>query len=191
MRKNLKKLIAMGLTAVMAVSVMSVSAFAVEETETTPNIIVVDENTPVGTQFNLGSGFVFEVIDEDTFNEREEIVKQMSMARAVTSQWEWNNLSGMNKGFEWDFKMKTGYPYYFAAIENKQSSSETTTLSVWTPTGGLNDSVAVKGGARGSIFNTSPLTAGTYKIRLVSGSRMEGKAYGYAASTFEEVATKY
>lgn len=188
MKKSFKKLIAMGLTAIMAVSAMSISAFA--DDETTSNTIVVDENTPVGTQFELGDGFVFEVIDEATFNERAEMVKQMSMARAVTGGWDWQDLSGMGKGFDSYFKIKAGYPYYFAGIENKQASSKSTTLSVWTPSGGLNDSVTVKGGARGSIFNVSPLAAGQYRVNFISDSIMAGTAYGYTASTFEEVAIK-
>lgn len=55
MRKNLKKLIAMGLTAVMAVSVMSVSAFAVEDNEVIYTYIQDGQEVNI-TQADLDAG---------------------------------------------------------------------------------------------------------------------------------------
>lgn len=55
MKKNLKKLIAMGLTAVMAVSVMSVSAFAVEDNEVIYNYIQDGQEVNI-TQTDLDAG---------------------------------------------------------------------------------------------------------------------------------------
>ncbi len=59
---NFKKIITMGIAAVIAVSAMSISAFAADKTETSN--IVIDENTPVGTKFELESGFTLEVIED-------------------------------------------------------------------------------------------------------------------------------
>ncbi len=55
MKKNLKKLIAMGLTAVMAVSVMSVSAFAAEDNEVIYNYIQDGQEVNI-TQTDLDAG---------------------------------------------------------------------------------------------------------------------------------------
>lgn len=183
---NFKRIITMGIAAVMAVSAMSISAFAADETETSN--IVIDENTPVGTKFELGNGFIAEVIDEESFNDIALKIEQMNMTRGTSGSWEWKDLSAMGKGFDSYFRITKAYPYYGAVLNNKQPSNESTVLSCWTPSGSLHKSVDVPGQKILKIYSDFPLSAGEYRINFVSGTNLAGHAYGYVGEKVTDVA---
>ncbi len=181
---NFKRIITMGIAAVMAVSAMSISAFAADETETSN--IVVDENTPVGTKFELASGFTLEVIDEETFDKIQAKIDRMDMARATDYHWSYSNISVLSNPFNTSFKLTKTYPYYHTVLKNTQSSSTYTTMAVFKGTDYAED-VPVYGGAIVALYNRKALSAGTYNFRLSSTKSMSGSVSGFVAETYSEV----
>lgn len=195
---NSKKIVTMGLAAIMAVSAMSMSAFAATDSINTFNTeaaevdgIFVPADAPVGTEYDLGSGLKYVVIDDSEFDKIAADAQRDAMLFSTKNVISIQDLSLKGKLYDESFSLNSTYKYFHVAMCNNQEPGIVTTIFVFNPDGDLIDYVDVEGngaaGNKGWIYSTSPFSAGTYKARFSSSYKMAGSAYGKTGTTAADV----
>lgn len=187
-----KKIISLGLAAMMSMSVMCTFANAQESGS---NVINISENElncwvadgEVGTEYHLSNGLVYKVIDEDTYNKFVDKVERMEMSRTKKYSWSLTDLSVLGTLYDKEFRVTSSYPYWHVAINNTQSSSKKTTMYIFDTDGGLDTSIEVPGNKIGWLYSTGEYEAGYYTVRFSSVSTLSGSAYGFSSNTLSDV----
>lgn len=195
--KKFNKIIAMGCAAVMACSIMSINAFATEDisyknTEVSSletNEIFIPADAPVGTEYDLGNGLIYKVIDRVQYDKIKNDALRESMLRSAVNTISAEHLYG--KSYTDTFELDSTYRYWHVAMCNNQSTSYSTLMSVFYPDGDIYKSLRVQGGGSagnlGWLYSTSSFGAGTYTFQLSSLYTLSGSAYGKIGTSASDV----
>lgn len=209
--KKFKKIIAMGCAAVMAMSVMSISAFAADNLKVksiiTPNSSVESiTNKPgcfllegeIGTKYE-SDGIVYEIVGtpdsntaiandgigydvyETKINVGNEVAPYASK-KAFTIA-----LTGTTKRAS--FTLSGNYTYWKVWAQSTQTSGQTI-ISVEGPNGNtIGDVVTMPAGYTAQVYSDqdSEFPTGTYKVYFTSGDGLSGTASCRLATTWDEL----
>lgn len=194
--KKAKNIITVCCATIMVFSTMCSSTFAMYDTsipaKTETDEIVevyIPSDAPVGTEYDLGNGLKYKVIDQTLYNQISADVQAENITKTSKNVISIQSLSGTR--IDKTFKLTSTYKYWHVAMCNNQPTTYSTLLAVFDPDGSLAGSVRVQGGGingnLGWIYSETPYPEGTYTCRLSSVYTMSGSAYGKTGTTASDV----
>lgn len=189
--KKFKKVIAMCLTAAMALSAMCVGVSAAENTSIAPvdTEQVIEVQGQVGDVIDIGGGFKFVVTEAPNDTAKVQQTRASSRLWNITDLAPSNIYTGGGYYIDLAFVLNSTYKYVHIDLDNAQPSTQRTRLRIYAgedATDPVTSWITVVGGNYGYVFNDEPMT-GTYFIRYSSDTAIDGSSYAYRGSSLSDV----
>lgn len=189
--KKFKKVVAMCLTAAMALSAMCVGVSAAENDSvaSVDTEQVIEVKGQVGDVIDIGGGFKFVITDAPTNATKTPQTRGISNLWNITDLAPSNNYTGGGYYIDMAFVLNSSYRYVHIDLDNEQPSGQKTRLRIYAgenATDPVTSWITVVGGGYGYVFNDEPMT-GTYFIRYSSDTAIDGASRAYRGSSLADV----